>query len=111
MIRDRGRIKWTAMMLPEHVKLLREWAKEDEWEEKSELDEQKLGEMDEVLREAQMLGKSVMIHYYTGYHYKIIIGKVRSCHSLAKTIEVIDENHAVHHIPFNQISEIERQEE
>lgn len=25
MIQDRGSIKWTAMMLPEHVKLLREY--------------------------------------------------------------------------------------
>ncbi|TFI48759.1 YolD-like family protein, partial [Diaphorobacter sp. DS2] len=37
MIRDRGRIKWTSMMLPEHVKLLRDWAKEDTYEQKREL--------------------------------------------------------------------------
>ncbi|HEY4551210.1 MAG TPA: YolD-like family protein, partial [Bacillus sp. (in: firmicutes)] len=25
MIHDRGRIKWVSMMLPEHVRILREW--------------------------------------------------------------------------------------
>ena len=28
MIRDRGRMKWVSMMLPEHVRVLREWAEE-----------------------------------------------------------------------------------
>ena len=31
--RDRGTIKWTAMMLPKHVKLLSEWQAEDDFEE------------------------------------------------------------------------------
>lgn len=29
-VKDRGRIKWTAMMLPEHIKELRAWQNEDE---------------------------------------------------------------------------------
>ncbi len=45
MIRDRGRIKWTSLMLPEHVKMLRDWANEDMWEKTKEIDEQKLEEM------------------------------------------------------------------
>ncbi|GKV70305.1 hypothetical protein NCCP2716_28030 [Sporosarcina sp. NCCP-2716] len=27
--RDRGKIKWTAMMLPEHIAMLRDWHAED----------------------------------------------------------------------------------
>lgn len=37
--RDRGTKKWTAMMLPEHVELLRDWMDEDHWVEKPEFDE------------------------------------------------------------------------
>lgn len=37
-IKDRGNIKWTAMMLPEHVQMLRDWQKETLSEEKPELD-------------------------------------------------------------------------
>lgn len=39
MNRDRGTIKWNAMMLPEHVKLLREWKAEDYYEEMPKIDE------------------------------------------------------------------------
>lgn len=38
-IKDRGRIKWTAMMLPEHVQMLREWQQEDRYNVKPSLDE------------------------------------------------------------------------
>ncbi len=29
-VRDRGKIKWTAMMLPKHIAKLREWQAEDD---------------------------------------------------------------------------------
>lgn len=52
MNKDRGTIKWNAMMLPEHVKLLREWQSEDMLVEKPELDEWALQEMSEQLATA-----------------------------------------------------------
>ena len=39
MIRDRGNIKWTAMMLPEHVVELRKWMDEDNYTERPKLNE------------------------------------------------------------------------
>ena len=39
MIRDRGRKKWTAMMLPEHITKLRDWVGKDSYEEKPAIDE------------------------------------------------------------------------
>jgi hypothetical protein len=38
-IRDRGTKKWTAMMLSEHLVELRKWLKEDNYEERPELDD------------------------------------------------------------------------
>lgn len=52
MIRDRGNIKWNAMMLPEHVKKLREWKEKDKYEEKPELDEWALQDLSEQLQRA-----------------------------------------------------------
>ena len=37
MIRDRGNIKWTAMMLPEHIGALRDWIDENHYTERPEL--------------------------------------------------------------------------
>lgn len=39
MIRDRGNIKWTAMMLSEHVVELRKWMDQDNYAERPELNE------------------------------------------------------------------------
>ena len=38
-IKDRGSIKWTAMMLPEHIQMLRNLEKEDRYTEKPILDQ------------------------------------------------------------------------
>lgn len=38
-IKDRGRIKWTAMMLPEHTEMLRDWYAEDGLTNRPELTE------------------------------------------------------------------------
>ena len=50
MIRDRGNIKWNAMMLPEHVKMLREWHAQDNYVQKPELDEWALQELSDQLQ-------------------------------------------------------------
>ncbi|QTD43357.1 YolD-like family protein [Sporosarcina sp. Te-1] len=36
-IKDRGNIKWTAMMLPEHIAQLRDWQAEDDKVERPDL--------------------------------------------------------------------------
>ena len=38
-LKDRGKIKWTAMMLPEHVAELRKWQEDYDKVKKPELDE------------------------------------------------------------------------
>ncbi|MFY3793034.1 YolD-like family protein [Ureibacillus sp. MALMAid1270] len=59
MIRDRGNIKWTAMMLPEHVKLLRDWQEQDKYVKKPELDEWALQELSEQMQLAYNQKKEV----------------------------------------------------
>lgn len=49
MLKDRGGIKWTSLMLPEHVKALREF----DWDltkiERPVLEEQQLEELNETI--------------------------------------------------------------
>lgn len=71
-------------MLPEHVKLLRDWAKEDMYENKMEPDEQQLEVMNEVMAEAMEFGKSVAITYYRGRRYQIVIGTIHYWDEIAK---------------------------
>lgn len=52
LLRDRGTIKWTAMMLPEHVQHLKALWKEDEKIDCPDLDNQALEELNERCVEA-----------------------------------------------------------
>ncbi|WP_062356093.1 YolD-like family protein [Bacillus kwashiorkori] len=107
MIRDRGRIKWTAMMLPEHVKLLRDWQEEELWEEKRELDEQRLEQLNEVVREAQTTAKKVSVYYYTNHHSEIITGIIREYYPLKQELKLIEEQGTNTFIPLTAITNIE----
>lgn len=62
-MKDRGLIKWTAMMLPEHVQLLREWEKEDEKVTMPLLDDQALERYNDVVQEAVAKKRLVAITY------------------------------------------------
>ncbi|MDQ1145165.1 cell division inhibitor SulA [Bacillus sp. SORGH_AS 510] len=106
MIRDRGKIKWTSMMLPEHVKLLREWVKEDGYEQKREMDEQQLELMNEVLSEAVEFDQFVTITHYRNRNYEIVIGKIHYWDELQQRLHIVDRFGEVHRIPVRDIADI-----
>jgi adenine deaminase len=106
MIRDRGRIKWTSMMLPEHVKLLRDWVKEDRYEDEREMDEQQLELMNETLSEAIEFDQFVTITHYHNRNYEIVIGKIHYWDELSQKLHVVDRFEDVHRIPIGAIADI-----
>jgi len=61
MIRDRGTMKWTAMMLPEHLKLLKEWKQESYVELPRELAEWELEELQQSIERAVIKNKNIML--------------------------------------------------
>ncbi|MFS0751101.1 YolD-like family protein [Oceanobacillus sp. 1P07AA] len=61
---DRGSIKWTAMMLPEHVEYLRKKKKEAQKISKPVIDVQQLEYMEQQLRFATNNNSSIIITYY-----------------------------------------------
>lgn len=46
---DRGQLKWGALMLPEHVRMLREWRADEPSKHKPRLDEEELGLLQEEI--------------------------------------------------------------
>ena len=103
MIRDRGRIKWTSLMLPEHVKMLREWAREDEWEEEAELDEQRLEELDRLIQKAFLEKKQVRIFYKE----RSITGTIEKIDPVRRLINIRTENRSREEIPVLCIEDAE----
>lgn len=107
MIRDRGNIKWNSLMLPEHVKMLREWAEEDTWDEKRQLDEQKLEQLNEAAEEAMKFGKEVNITYFAHHHTEQLAGKIHYFDPLQKEFRIVDRSGRVQRILLKQIEHIE----
>jgi hypothetical protein len=108
VIRDRGNIKWTSMMLPEHVKLLRDWAKEDEFETKPELDEQQFDQMNEVIGEAMTYGTELSITYFDQTSHHTIKGTIHYVDEVYQKLRVISKEGIVFHIPFQSITRVNK---
>jgi len=66
---DRGSIKWTSLMLPEHVQLLKDLWEEDHNVRKPLLDSQEIEEMEKQLCNAFQSNSTVTISIYS--HQKI----------------------------------------
>ncbi|AUJ23231.1 YolD-like family protein [Virgibacillus dokdonensis] len=76
-IYDRGAIKWTSMMLPEHVDLLQDMWEKLERKEMPILDEQKLEELDVQLQAAVRQGIVIEIKYFNGRDFLTSKGKLK----------------------------------
>ncbi|MCM2588143.1 YolD-like family protein [Rossellomorea marisflavi] len=83
MIRDRGKIKWTSLMLPEHVKELRDIWEEFERDTKPEVDIFALSEMEERIRYA--------MEYHLPLRMKIWNELKGKCETKTGTIHYLNE--------------------
>lgn len=110
MIRDRGNIKWNSLMLPEHVKMLREWAAEDTWAERKFPDEQKLEELNERAADAMAFGKPVTITYFESHQYMQLTGRIHYFDPLTKEYRLKDAQGKVWRISLADIDQIADEE-
>lgn len=108
MIRDRGRIKWVSMMLPEHIKMLRDWVKEDQYEVKKEIDEQQLELMNATLSEAVEFDQFITVTHYRNKNYELVIGKVHYWDEMTGKLHIVDHFEEVHRIPIADIADIRK---
>lgn len=91
MIRDRGNMKWTSMMLPEHVKLLRNWSEADTYQEKPELDEQQLEQFNEIICMAMEEHVELVFTYYHEHFHHTCSGYVHYIDPIQHTLRIVDE--------------------
>lgn len=81
MNRDRGTLKWNALMLPEHVKLLREWQAEDNQVERPELEEWAIIEMNERLQLAIAQHLPITVTFWEDYSLHYMTGGIERYNS------------------------------
>ncbi|CAM3796529.1 MULTISPECIES: YolD-like family protein [Bacillaceae] len=108
MIRDRGRIKWVSMMLPEHVKLLREYNESLDKVEKPVLDEQKYEEFNEVICRAMEENITLQFTYYQKGEMKKLVGNIHYIDQLKRELRIVDYLTKKHVLKLGDIIEIEQ---
>jgi hypothetical protein len=105
--KDRGTIKWTSLMLPEHVQMVKNLWKEDERVEKGIVDEQKAVEIDFLLQRALNDNLTIDIKYHDGFDYNVIRGKVDSVCTNQKRLHGLEvETKEVFSLSLNEIVDI-----
>ncbi|WP_077318167.1 YolD-like family protein [Virgibacillus proomii] len=90
MLNDRGNIKWTSIMMPEHINMLKQMWKEKEYKTKPILDEQQMNEISLKLQLAITNDLNVSIDYYEEHDFHKINGKLQKVDSLQKYLELND---------------------
>ncbi|WP_190279491.1 YolD-like family protein [Ornithinibacillus gellani] len=90
MNQDRGSIKWTSLMLPEHVVLLKELYEQDQHVQQPEIDEQQVEHIHSIIMEAQREQTPICISYYSKKQVNNVTGFIQSVDS--NTQQVILEN-------------------
>lgn len=85
---DRGMKKWTAMMLPEHVDMLREWQAEDTYTPRPILSEWQLEELQQTVVEAYVTQKNVMITVWIDGQEKQYQGIIKKLNPIKQQLHI-----------------------
>ncbi|MFC5712450.1 YolD-like family protein [Thalassorhabdus alkalitolerans] len=108
-IKDRGTIKWTAMMLPEHVELLKQLEHEQQKVKKPELDEQAWQEIEEKVCEAMADHHPLLfIYWMNGFIHKVS-GRIHHLNQQERKFHIVTrKDEDTFYLPFDSIVYINR---
>ncbi|MCC9021848.1 YolD-like family protein [Bacillus nakamurai] len=103
MLRDRGTIKWTSMMLPEHLTQLKQDLLDVSKIEKPSLDEQQIEEIDILVSEAMAMNKELKFKLFKEGGVEDLIGKVHYLNYEQHKLHVKDQEDQTVYITMNDI--------
>jgi len=102
MIQDRGNLKWTSLMLPEHLVQLKEWKKEQYCDKKRELTEWELEEIEQTIQRAYKMQKLIKLTLWNNKKLYDEIGKITGTDIYKKEL-LLDTDLSIKHITFDMI--------
>ncbi|MED0868722.1 YolD-like family protein [Bacillus spizizenii] len=103
MLRDRGTIKWTSMMLPEHLTQLKQDLIDVSKIEKPSLDDQHIEEMDILVSEALEFNKELKFKLFNNGFVQNVAGRVHYINFEQQKLHVKDQNDNTVYINMNNI--------
>jgi YolD-like protein len=108
-IRDRGNIKWTSLMLPEHVKLLRKYINEEYYEiPEPILDEQQLAEINTLILESMEFNFPLSFTIYKNKRFVVIQGNIHFIDVNKQELRIIDFDNHLHILKAASIKYVQK---
>ncbi|UFU01245.1 YolD-like family protein [Radiobacillus kanasensis] len=107
MIHDRGSIKWSSLMLPEHVEMLRELWREDADQTMPIIDEQKLDEMNELIHDAYNEKHSVKITFFSNQRIHSVCGYISTINPIKASLTVMSDKESLKTISFTSLIDVQ----
>ena len=107
LFNDRGIIKWTAMMIPEHVQSLKSLLTDEEKIQKPILDEQEIEEIETIILGAMEYHQTLIFQIYDNGFITYITGKTHYIDHINKPFRVMDEHQQVHYINFYDVMHVQ----
>ncbi|MFD2045998.1 YolD-like family protein [Ornithinibacillus salinisoli] len=96
---DRGSIKWTSMMIPEHVKMLQEIRERQNYKQKPVISDYQKEEINIHLQMAIHNDLTIELEYFKDHDYHKIKGKLLSVDVLNQYVNIEDE-----YIPLDNLT-------
>ncbi|MGE8004061.1 YolD-like family protein [Lysinibacillus sp. NPDC093216] len=104
MNKDRGSMKWTAMMLPEHLVEIKKWKEEQFHEKKRDLTEWELEEIEQTIQRASKLRKLITLTLWQNHNLRDETGLVTGMDPYKKEL-LLDADISVKRIAFSDIQD------
>ncbi|UUV26123.1 MULTISPECIES: YolD-like family protein [Lysinibacillus] len=102
MLRDRGNMKWTAMMLPEHLVEIKKWKEEQFYDKKRELTEWELEEIEQIIQRACKMQKLVKLTLWDNHKLHNEVGTVTGTDVYKKEL-LLDTDFSIKRVTFDNI--------
>lgn len=106
LLRDRKNVKWTAIMLPEHVQSLKKVLIDEEKIDQPTLDEQQIEEFEIFLCEAMEYNWTLTFKVFVNGFVNKIKGSTHYFDSLEKQLRIKDGNNHIHYIFIKDLIEV-----
>ncbi|RNA67097.1 YolD-like family protein [Alteribacter keqinensis] len=105
-LRDRGTIKWTSLMLPEHVGMLNTWFEGTKKQPRPELDEQQWEEIGQTVCEGMAFHSELVFTFWEDGFFYQVSGYAEHVNTHKKLLYIRDKEEEQHVIPLKNIIDV-----
>lgn len=106
MAYDRGTIKWTSLMLPEHVELLKQMWREDKKETKPILDPQEIELINQQVMESYEHQLLIQLTFFEDNQTQSVTCKIIKLNQETRKVSIETEDHKRTELPFSSLLSI-----